>query len=314
MRDVTCRISTNDYARLEVPKWFGFDVAGDEKEEGPLYNYARPFTWWQFASAIEQAFASTLSSLRSGQNCQGQPWDTHQLPEPNLAGTAAQVTRYSGCDTRPFLAYPEWKDISAKVWHRMGISILLAFIIQWGTTGPAIFVAYLTPTTGLSCRSGSYLIYGVLGTVSWMLLTASTLFSHAVMLRYQRVHTFQPHLDLRDNSSRPGFYRRTLSHSFLCAGSVITSSTGKLIATCNALWLLTSSIFEYVGFYETCWCSASVMSLGGKGWVVLFKNAKDLSDAASNYWVGGVVLSFAVCFLTFMFFYFGCRTTDDDES
>lgn len=56
------------------------------------------------------------------------------------------------------------------------------------------------------------------------------------------------------------------------------------------------------------------MSLGGKGWVVLFKNAKDLSDAASNYWVGGVVLSFAVCFLTFMFFYFGCRTTDDDES
>jgi len=90
-----------------VPNWFGFDVKGDEKEEGPLYNYARPFTWWQFASSIEQAFATTLSSLRSGDNCQEKPWEMHRLPDPNLAGTAMQVAKYCGFATRPILAYPE---------------------------------------------------------------------------------------------------------------------------------------------------------------------------------------------------------------
>lgn len=307
------RIGTDDYARLEVPNWFGFDVGGDEKEEGPLYNHARPFTWWQFASAIEHAFAATLSSLRNGDNCQEQPWDKHQLPEYNLEGTATQVAKYCGLDTYPILAYPEWNEISAKVWHRMLLAALLAIWVQFGTAGPAIFVAYLTPVAGLSCRSGSYLIYGVLGTVSWILLTASTLFSHAVMLRYQRKHESDSNLDLRENSNRPGFYRRTLSHSFLCAAAVVTSATGKILAACNALWLVASSIFEYVGFYENCWCSGDAVSLGDKGWIVLFKNAKDLSDAASKYWVGGVVLSFAVCFLSFLFFYFGCRTTDDES-
>ena len=295
-----------------MPNWFGFDVAGDEKEEGPLYNYARPFTWWQFASAIEQAFAATLANLRSGDNVQEHEWDMHQLPEPNLAGTATQVAKYCGFATRPILAYPEWRHISAKVWHRILISGLVALFVQWGTTGPAIFVGYLTPVVGLGCRSGSYLIYGVLGTVSWILLIMSTLFSHAVMLRYQRQHEKNPDLDLRENSDQPGSYRRTWGHSFLCGAAVITSATGKLIASCNALWLVTSSIFEYVGFYQTCWCEANAFSLGSKGWVLLFKTANDLSDAASKYWVGGAVLSFAVCFISFLVFYFGCRTTDDD--
>lgn len=307
------RVSTNDYARLEVPNWFGFDVGGDEKEEGPLFNYARPFTWWQFASAIEEAFAATLSSLRNGDSCQEQAWDLHQKTEANLTGTATQVAKYCGLGTRPVLAYPEWNRINAKVWHRMLIAALLAIWVQFGTTGPAIFVAYLTPAAGLSCRSGSYLIYGVLGTVSWILLTASTLFSHAVMLRYQRKHEIDPSLDLRENSNQPSCYRRTLSHSFLCAATVITSATGKFLAACNALWLVTSSIFEYVGFYENCWCSGDAISHGSKGWIVLFKDAKDLSDAASKYWVGGVMLSFSVCFLSFLFFYFACRTTDDDS-
>lgn len=133
------------------------------------------------------------------------------------------------------------------------------------------------------------------------------------MLRYQRKHESEPTLDLRENSNQPGSYRRTLSHSFLCAAAVITSAIGKFLAACNALWLVTSSIFEYVGFYENCWCVGDAVSLGSKGWIVLFKNANDMSDAASRYWVGGVIMSFAVCFLSLLFFYFGCRTANDDE-
>lgn len=307
------RISTNDYQRLQVPNWYGFSVAGDEAEEGPLYNYARPLTWWRFASSIESAFSNTVASLRGGRNCADQPWDPHILAETNLAGTMSQLAKYCGFDTRPIPAYAEWEDISSEVWHRLIIASLVAMWVQWGTTGPAIFVAYLTPSRGLACRSGSYLIYGVLSTVAWFQLALSTLFSHAVMLRYQRAHEAGPNLDLRKNSSQLGFYRRTFAHSLLCCCAVVTRNLGKLLAACNALWLLTSSIFEYIGFYETCWCNGDAASQGSRGWVVLFKDANDLSSAASQYWIGGVILSLAVCLLAFLFFYFGCRSTGDSD-
>ncbi|KAK4451197.1 hypothetical protein QBC34DRAFT_401507 [Podospora aff. communis PSN243] len=52
---------------------------------------------------------------------------------------------------------------------------------------PAIIIAYmyLTDVKGLGCRSGSYVIYGIAGTVAFLLLFASTIFSHAAMLKIQ---------------------------------------------------------------------------------------------------------------------------------
>ncbi|KAJ7728642.1 hypothetical protein B0H16DRAFT_1211656, partial [Mycena metata] len=56
-------------------------------------------------------------------------------------------------------------------------------ILQWGTTGAAVFVAYWTPSIGIGCRSGSYLIYGVAATLSWIILVLSHLLLHEAMRR-----------------------------------------------------------------------------------------------------------------------------------
>jgi hypothetical protein len=58
-------------------------------------------------------------------------------------------------------------------------------------------MAYLTPTVGLGCRSGGYLIYGVGATVSWALIICSFLLSHTVSLRYQDIY-----MDPRPSVSR----------------------------------------------------------------------------------------------------------------
>ena len=126
---------TNDYDRLTVPSCLGFSTAGDEAEEGPIYNYARIFTWSQFAGVTENAFRSTLHSLRRGRNCSGQPWDSAQRPDNNLEGTASQVARFCGIGTKSVVAYPEWGKIQGDIWCDIIIASTAAMWVQWGTTG-----------------------------------------------------------------------------------------------------------------------------------------------------------------------------------
>ena len=118
-----------------MPSWLGFSVAGDEGEEGPIYNYARIFTWSQFAGAMESAFKSTMRSLRSGMNCSGKPWDSLQRPGNNLQGTATEVARFCGIGTNSVMAYPKWSKIKADFWFEMIIASTAAMWVQWGTTG-----------------------------------------------------------------------------------------------------------------------------------------------------------------------------------
>jgi hypothetical protein len=54
---------------------------------------------------------------------------------------------------------------------RPGSWWLLAFTslaLVWLDTGMAIMMSYNTPTVGLSCRSGVYILYGLLSTFTWV--------------------------------------------------------------------------------------------------------------------------------------------------
>ena len=64
---------------------------------------------------------------------------------------------------------------------------LTTLSIVWLEVGMAIMLSYNTPTVGLACRSGSYLIFGVLSTIPWI---------------FQCLSFFK----------RPGFYRKSLCH------------------------------------------------------------------------------------------------------
>lgn len=48
----------------------------------------------------------------------------------------------------------------------------------------------------------------------------------------------------------------------LCA-AVLTRVLGKLIAALNAFWLVLSSLLDYTGVYDRCYCKGDQLELGG---------------------------------------------------
>jgi hypothetical protein len=158
----------------------------------------------------------------------------------------------------------------------------LALFLQWGTTGSAIFVAYSIPAVGLGCRSGSYLIYGIAATASWLLLIFSNLVSHTYMQRLEH---------------NP-YQQRSMTMAFLGGLAVTTRHMGKAIAISNAAWLVASSIMEDIGAFQTCWCQTNALRYHENGWTPVFKNASDLRANAGGIWIGGFLWSLVVCLVT----------------
>ena len=251
-----------------------------------------------------------------------------------LRGDAARTEAYCGLNrpNREIYAYPEWSEIPSGIWIGIGFSAILAMFVQWGTTGAALMIAYLTPTKGLGCRSGGYLLYGSTATVSWLLLAMSSLFSHSTMLRYQREQQKQPIVDphsARENdttshvngiplihlvtpvsrSSSPKSLRSTSASIWYRVPvrglAAVTRYLGKTLAIANALFVVAISLFEFTGGFDNCWCKSDVIGLGNSGWVALFKTAHDLEQVASVQWGMGVVFSVLVCVISFGVFWGG---------
>jgi hypothetical protein len=73
-------------------------------------------------------------------------WDWRESPESNLRGTYEALHQYLGIDIDGcFTAYPEWEEIGWDQWMRFIIANLSGLAIQWGTSGPAIYVMYFSP-------------------------------------------------------------------------------------------------------------------------------------------------------------------------
>lgn len=56
--------------------------------------------------------------------------------------------------------------------HRAGswwVLSLVSLALVWLDIGMAIMISYNTPTVGLGCRSGSFILYGCLSTLTWLL-------------------------------------------------------------------------------------------------------------------------------------------------
>ena len=210
------------------------------------------------------------------------------------------------------LAYPRRGTVDSEMRRPIWVASFAAVVIQWSTIGASLLIAYKTPTEGLSCRSGSYLIYGVLGTFVWLSLLTSMLLSHKVMLRYQEEHEKDTSKDFSLQEEPDNAYRRTSRHAWLCATAVILRRIGKFVAVVNALWLIVSSLLEFTGLYDNCWCSSVQFSLREHAWIVLFKGKEDLRTTAIGPWVGGLAMTLIVCTVACICFDLGCRKKSDD--
>lgn len=60
----------------KIPRIFVFDIGGDEARQGPIYNYARLYTWSQFAQRVVHGFEQTLQTMeRRQEQYSDKEWD-----------------------------------------------------------------------------------------------------------------------------------------------------------------------------------------------------------------------------------------------
>ncbi|KAJ7029921.1 hypothetical protein C8F04DRAFT_1115463 [Mycena alexandri] len=264
---IEAALSENSIPAKRLPATWGFDIRGDERKEGPIYNYARFLPWFHAIAQVENEFPAAIASSR-GQRVPRTTMEAAECfgwePCPDLSASRAQFHLPGGAIMQM------WK------------AALMALFLQWGTTGVAAFVAYSTPSVGFGCRSGGYLIYGLAATVSWLMLILSNLLSHAVMQRA-----------VRDPDARIG------SIGWVAVG---TRLGGKILGICNAIWLVASSVMGNMGVFQSCWCQTDSLQYGQSGWAPVFKGQQDLRNVTQNIWIGGFIWSVAVCLIAGAFF------------
>jgi hypothetical protein len=132
-----------------------------------------------------------------------------------------------------------------------------------------------TPTVGLGCDSGAYLIYGVVATAVWLLLVLSAYLSH--------LHNIN--LESRFPRHKP----------LLAPAAIFMRLAGKSLACLNTFFLFITCVLQFTNLYNNCWCSAAVAGLGReKAWVILFASDAQIAAAAKKPWIVGVCVGISV--------------------
>jgi len=266
--------------------FFGFDIAGDDEEPGPIFNYARVWSHMNAVAHFVHAFTTSIELQSNKCTVKGsniEPWNPNDY-ESNLAGTPEEMSRYISEN------YEDIEDLSVHsnplpvVRLNCEIAAIVAFFLFYGTTGAGFLIAYETPTVGIGCDSGSYLLYGIVATIVWILLTTSAYLSHLCALGEEREHP----------QTRP----------IVASIAVITRLSGKSLAFLNACGIIVTSMLQFTNLYNNCWCSGAVLGRGVKAaLVILFATDAQIASASTAFWIAGVFLSLAVAFIGMFFFW-----------
>ncbi|KAH8587272.1 hypothetical protein B0O99DRAFT_694636 [Bisporella sp. PMI_857] len=94
---------------------------------------------------------------------------------------------------------------------------LLSLLIVWLEISMAFMISYNIPTVGVGCRSGSYLIYGCLSTIPWLINA----------------------LPSSGNPGNPSKWRKRVTMGFCML---------------STLWLLFILFAAFSGILKNCWC------------------------------------------------------------
>ncbi|KAJ7916191.1 hypothetical protein B0H13DRAFT_1998538 [Mycena leptocephala] len=253
------------------------EIHRDEQCTAPIYNYARFLPWTLAVENVYYAFREASERCDSHQPVNSGSWEkgdrntrVHHL---NRRGSLAQVTAYVKTQTQTIYPKPRSRWGPGVV-SRFLLAAFLALSLTWGTTGAAILVAFFTPTKGLACRSGSYLIYGVNSTLVWILLVTSSVLAH--------YSTF--------TISFKGRYMHTRSTRIAGILSIILRRLGKILASLNTVWIILACLFQFGSVFDRCWCNSSVFYLGKNAYDVIEVGPEDVA-ALNSPWIGGVALA-----------------------
>ena len=295
----------------------------DELKPVPVFNYSRAFVAPMTAEVVLRLMKTAAANARQkipvgralGRGIsvwvEGENGET--LPE-NRIGTTAEVIEYC---TR-ILQQPErnrWDsttslDIQSPevcpadaiypppehhlpttsrwapgIWRRVLISSVLALGLQWGTAGAAVFINYKSPPVGLGCCSLSFLLYGVMGTLSFFLFLASSILAHMSRPLPGQVST------------------RSRSRSWCTTGAVISRWLGKFVAITSAIGILLVCSFGVIGAFDSCFCNSTTFNRGRQ--LITIYGMGDMPNAGIGFWIGGLAMAFFTSILFGFSMYMG---------
>lgn len=232
----------------------------------------------------------------------------------------ARVSLVLGQVDRPFV----WFD-GRQLWQ-----IFSAFAIVSGTTAGAFILSYYTPTVGLSCRSGGYVIFAVVSFALLLLEFATWACTSPVRSSKQRRDLWLQleHLDNRvpsttDNTVRPTLLMRLLHQIERCLiktvqpmSHLLPAHTERLlrnhfhvlrnltprqwterlffqpVEAFNTVWLIYLFMAQTIGAFNNCDCQTSIWAGKSRGGYLDFTQWQySNSPRIQKYWIIGTVVS-----------------------
>jgi len=169
--------------KVRIPDFFGLSIVGDEETEGLNTFVYRFLSSGNLSSYIVEGFESLYDRLKDEQiPCEVDKadvtfqaveydpvepetsdlesgislapiastpsvkrWNPKQTLEKNISGSSKAFDDYLHIDVTKIRAYPEWKEITGQQWAHLIAANLFGLIVQWGTSGPAIYLMYYSP-------------------------------------------------------------------------------------------------------------------------------------------------------------------------
>jgi len=207
----------------------------------------------------------------------------HTNRRDNRTGTIGQVQAYCGFPVGG--VKEQMQPVPSGVWKRIFVASTFALGLQWATTGSTTIIVIFTPTTGLGCRSGTYILYGALSTMIWAASLLSGYLAHYAKVQHDR-----------GDVPRSRFNPSTVAECF--ANFLRRLST--FAAACNTICIILACVFQFSNIYSNCYCNSSVMGRGAQDAYIIIGPDYD-HGRMKGAWIGGVVLAGGSVIL-FLFF------------
>ena len=291
--------------RAMVLRRSGATLLYDEICSPPIFNYSRIFSWSMCVEQVADAFQGATEHAESKEPADpDREWkfvkdaaDTRMVHAENRKGSKSDVINYC----KPSEAIQSSSIWGQGVFKRIAVASFMGLLLQWCTAGAAVIIVIFTPTTGLGCRSGSYILYGLGSTAVWFMMVSSSILGHystmsipelgavtkSAVLEFSRRRVYRAAtLPLQDDSSPSPLFQRL-------AGSlaVFLNALGKIIGALNALWIVCTCFLHFTNVFNRCFCNSSVYGHGvERAYNVLALTAQDKVDI-QHVWVGGVAMT-----------------------
>jgi hypothetical protein len=122
----------------------------------------------------------------------------------------------------------------------------------------------------------SYLIYGALSTLVWMMLLTSSILTY---------------YSTNNSDHFQGDITSTLQARVARFFSIFLRRLGKVIAVLNAGWIVATGLFQFSNFYNRCYCDSNIMAVGRDAAYVIISLASEDMGSILAAQIGGFFLA-----------------------